>query len=478
MCYFHNVNFFYPFTLICLSPTIFCYIKNIITTLLIITTIYYYYYYYYYLVILSCSMKRKRENSIIEALRSGVSSLTVSSFASSRDLVCRDEHATMIQNFLEEKVHHTLQIFGMPGTGKTATVNYALTTLSRSNRNISAVCLNGYVIQKSSDIYWTLYQHLLKTRWNSAANCAPDQSASLLEKRLRQNRSKAVPLCVIIVDEADKILEKHSKALFRIIDWLSLPNANFKLITISNSMDLNMDAKTKSRLDMTKKLVFEPYSMNELKQILYRRVSGIEPKLFADQAVAHLCHQVASQYGDVRRLLQTASSAVCGVLMSLSEGNELQEKSYTEGIVSMQELHSVIRQTFHDRFIEFLKLLVSPSLFLITCLIARETESLYNQGERDFRVPVDLLHTKAQMIPNLKVHFSRATFVEKLDLLRQVCMIDISIGNERVPLSGIDAIVEASDEVFVSLLQPYQTIIDSCKLHDLWGVKIARKVFA
>lgn len=425
--------------------------------------------------------KRPRDDAIFGALKAGVSSLTISSYVSTKDLVCRDDHAKKIVEFLEEPVHHTLQIFGMPGTGKTATVNYALSVLSRNTikKKPSAVFLNGYVIQKSSDIYWTLYQHLMQTRWHGSPSCSAEQCATVLEKKLRQAKSGVSSLCVIIVDEADKMLEKHSKALFKIIDWLSLPQANFKLITISNSMDLNMDAKTKSRLDMTKVLTFEPYRINELKEILLRRISSIEPKLFADQAINLLCQQVASQYGDVRRLLQTASAAVCSVLMKLSEHSLPSRNFAVDGIVSLQELHGIIRQSFHDRFIEFLRSLVSPTLFCISCLVASETEALYQKGERDFRIPLDRLFVKVQQVQQkMRIStISRIAFVEKLDLLRQVSMIDISIGSDRVPLVGADAVMEAADDVFIALLQPFQTIIDSCKLHEIWGERIGRIIF-
>lgn len=431
------------------------------------------------------SAKRQRETvtseSIVESLRAGINALSVSSTLSNKGLLCRENHVSTIINFLQEPVHHTLQIFGMPGTGKTATVNHALAALSRlEKQKPTAVCLNGYVIRKSCDIYWTLCQHLSETRWKrTGSSCSADQSASFLEKKLRQSKGGS-PLCVIIIDEADKILEKHSKALFRIIDWLHFPRTNLKLITISNSMELNLDAKTKSRLDSTRKLVFEPYRVQELKEILLHRVSPISPPIFAEQAVNLLCHQVASQYGDVRRLLQTASGAICGVLMRLSNGRKSEDfKSYVDGIVRIQDLHAVIRQTFHDRFIEFVKSLISPSIFIIVSVIAHETERLYAQNERDPRVDANKIYMRSQHVGNQvrSSLLSPVTFAEKLELLRQICMIDVSLGADRVPLSGADAIVDAGEDIYVSLLQPYQSVIDSCRLHDLWGAKIGSLIF-
>ena len=64
------------------------------------------------------------------ALKKGVQALSVASNISTKDLVCREEHVKAIQGFLEDRKHHTMQIFGMPGTGKTAAVNYVLAQLA------------------------------------------------------------------------------------------------------------------------------------------------------------------------------------------------------------------------------------------------------------------------------------------------------------------------------------------------------------
>lgn len=424
-------------------------------------------------------MKRPREGVLVDALITGVKCLSVSSMVSNKELVCRDAHVKTIIDFLEECVHYTLQIFGMPGTGKTATVNNAFLSFSeRKDPKASIVFLNGYVIQQTSDIYWTLLRHLTQTRWSGSSNlkCTPDQSASVLEKKLRYSRNTS-HLCLIVLDEADKMVEKYSKAVFKIVDWLSLPNVNLKLITISNTMDLNMDAKTRSRLDVTRKLVFEPYKIDELKRILFHRLSHITPKLFSDVAVNLLCQQVASQYGDVRRLLQTAASAVCSVLMESRDNNILERKNVTEGIVGLQELHSVVRQTFHDRSIEFLKLLTSPVLFIIICIIARETENLFCSGDHEFRILLPKIYVQTcRYIPG-SCTLSLLSFFDRIEILRQVGMIDTSIGIDRTPVSGSDGISESYSDVYVSLLYPHVNIINSCKLHDLWGSRLGKVIF-
>lgn len=423
-------------------------------------------------------MKRARQSSdqrakAIEALRAGVHALSVSNSISTKDLVCRDEHAKTMIDFFEEPMNHSMQIFGMPGTGKTATVSYALAQLgSKEGGRPTAVFLNGFVVQKSADIYYTLYRHLFQARLGRVEECPLNQCAMNIEKRFRHGWGGRTPsLCVIVVDEVDKILERHAKGLFKVIDWLSLPFAACKLVTISNSMELQLDAKTRSRLDATKQLVFLPYNVQELKEILFHRVGSIQPKLFADQAVNLLCHQTASHSGDVRRLLQSASAAICSVLLRITEG--LAEVTFTNGIVTVKDIHGVVRQIFHDRFVEFIKTLRVPVLFIAVAVLAKETEEMYKNKAIECRITMErlfLMTQKAQRICMNSDHcVSRAAFVEHMELLRQVSLIDISIGEDRIPVHSVVAMFDSKDTIYVSLLQPFQTVVDSCRLHDVFG---------
>lgn len=423
---------------------------------------------------------------MLKALRSGIDALSVSSSSASKELVCRDGHAKAIQEFLTEPVNHTMQVFGMPGTGKTATVHYALAQLGAVAQECApatrptAVFLNGYVIQKSSDVFWTLCVHFCKTRLGSDYAGPADQCAALIEKHFRHGWGRKTALCVVVIDEVDKLVEKHPKALFKIVDWLTLPFANCKLITVSNTMEIAVDAKTRSRLDATRQLVFSTYGTEEMKHILTSRLCDIRPKLFSDTAIRLLCHQTAGQYGDVRRLLQSASAALCGVLMKMEEGTFVCNPK--EGIVSAREVHGVVRQIFHDRFVEFIKAIRAPLLFITVGVVARETESMYNRNEQDLCMPLEDLFVATRQAHqtyggNVKA-LTRACFFELVELLRQVSLVDLSVGEGRVPVHGVEALLESTEDVFVSLLQPVQMVVDSCRLHDTFGGSIGSHILS
>ncbi|CAJ1028435.1 AAA domain/ATPase family associated with various cellular activities (AAA), putative [Leishmania lindenbergi] len=422
-------------------------------------------------------MKRSRratqQEDVVRALKEGVQALSISSTLSTRDLVCREDHARAIQEFLEDDKYRTMQIFGMPGTGKTATVNFVLAQLaSRRDPKPTAVFLNGFVVQKSADIYYTLHHHLTKARLGVAERCPVAQCASNIEKRFRHGwGGKPSSLCVIVVDEVDKILEKHSKGLFKVVDWLTLPYANCKLITISNSMELQLDAKTKSRLGVINQLVFSSYGTQELREILLHRVGAIEPKLFADQAVNQLCTQTASHYGDVRRLLQSASAAICSVVMRIQDGGF--DVPSTGGIITLREIHSVVRQIFHDRFVEFITTMRMPVLFITVAVIGKETEELIRKRDLHCRLPLERLLAITQQAQrkcmDVSRPISRVAFLEEIELLRQVSLIEVCVGEDRIPIHSVEELLDCKEDVYVLLLQPYQMIVDSCRLHDAFG---------
>lgn len=425
-------------------------------------------------------MKRQRHQmstlsdteAALQALEDSIEALSVSGASSSRDLLCRDEYVKVVSDFLSSPLEKSLQIFGMPGTGKTATVRYALSQIGTLLPTTpSAVLLNGYVIQKSTDIYWTLYSHFTKTRGGLPKKVSADQCATHIEKRFTQGWSKRTPLCVIVMDEMDKILEKHPKCVFRIIDWLTLPHANCKLITVSNTMELRSDAKTRSRIDNTRDLVFLPYDAKQLKEIFSSRVRGITPPPFSEQSIGFLCLQIASHNGDVRRLLQTACTVVCSVMMEI-KSNPRYHYNALDGVITVKSVHGVVRQIFHDRFVEFIRSINSAVLFAVVALAAKRTSELFKQQDVELFINVErffLYFTQVCEQSGIKCELTRVSFYEVLDTLREVGLIDVTEGADKVPVRNDQWTCNFHDDYAFSLLQPYQSVLDSCKLHPSYG---------
>jgi origin recognition complex subunit 1 len=435
-------------------------------------------------------------------------------------LLCREGQVEAIKEFLQDESCTTLQLFGMPGTGKTAAVKYAIRTLgggdSAVGGGVSAVFVNGYVIHKNADLYQAIYAHLSKERLEGKSPGVPaEQCAAALERRFRtgwgsassaaaaagQSKrtgcgGKQLKLCVIVIDEMDKCLEKCSKGILKLVDWLTLPHARCKLISIANSMEVSVDAKTRSRLDSTRKVVFPPYVMQELQQILLQRVAHITPKLLADSAVSFVCRQTASQSGDVRRLLQSTAAAVHDLICTLEEDpNGGGVRDVSSGIVTVHQVSSVVSRVFQDRFQEFLKEgVMSPLMFLLVCAVTVEAERQEKQQheraanhderaggstvlangvlfERLFSATCGLLHTfrPAMAFPS-DFRLCRSRFIFLLDMLRQVGLVDVSCGPDHVSVASVREVVEwASESVRIVMLQPPSVVAVLCKLHEKFG---------
>ena len=358
-------------------------------------------------------------------LRSAVKQLNISSIdPTASSLLCREKQVSIVIDFLRDDGHPSLQLFGMPGTGKTAAVKKAITTYSQSpefrkGARISVLFLNGYILQRPADVFTALLRHLAQHRLTAAQahklyEVPPNEAAQLIEGYFQKgwgSKSKP-PCCVIVVDEIDKCCESSARTLFKLVDWLTQPEAYCKLITMANAMQLpeRLDAKTRSRLNTSNRVTFPPYTPAQLKSILLQRIGIIsDPPVCSDSSVEYITKQLGLHNGDARRLLQITASAAHDVLRnldSLTEGSPLFDPKpqmtksavdaelsrvlaaasisadhRTVGIISIRHLHSLTRSVLHDRFPDFLASIEAPLVFLILFLIAKESLKLSQINE-------------------------------------------------------------------------------------------------
>ena len=93
--------------------------------------------------------------------------------------------------------------------------------------------------------------------------------------------------------------------MYNLFNWPTYDNSGFAVIAIANTMDLpeQFQPKIASRIGKLR-VVFEPYSKEQMFQILESRVGKYE--LFEKDALRFLATRVAQQSGDFRRVLHTA----------------------------------------------------------------------------------------------------------------------------------------------------------------------------
>lgn len=457
-----------------------------------------------------------RMDEIKAVLRRGIERLCIGGavLRPSDELLGREAQVNQILHFFSSDTHKTLMLFGMPGTGKTCAVKHAI---ARAGDAVTSIFINGYIVQRPTDVYRSLCEHLTRTRLGHEEVLPAEQSASYLEKRFRSQgwsagapktgRHAAVRTCIIVVDELDKCIEKNPKVLYRLVEWLALPHAHCRLVGIANSMEFPMDQKTKSRLDSTSQVVFHPYSEKELLAILEQRLDignsmskNAAPSRFpvmSRRAMDYVCRQTAGQYGDVRRLLQSTSSAVHGLFCALEEGEAVLPDAETaaRGLVDFRHVHAVISRVFQERFRDFVMSIKGPVTFLVVCVVAVETRQIERQrgdavdnseggGGSSPSIALDYLFTRCLHVleafhdrlglPNAQ-SLTRTVFLVHLSTLQEVGFVEFCLGGGdgssagRVPVKDVWTCRTLNEPMWVTMTQVPEVVLTMCEVHDLYG---------
>jgi origin recognition complex subunit 1 len=461
----------------------------------------------------------------VTALQEAVQKLSI---AATRP-ACRDEQLDLVRGFLRDPDPQppTLQLFGMPGTGKTAVVRHVLGELGDG---CSALFTNGYALQRPTELYTRLYKHLALTRLGDADGFSlPEHAATTLEQRFRNGwgptgrrsagaAAKAakdalaagpdgqVPAnpsrpCVLVIDEVDRCVAGSGKVFFRLLDWATLPHARLRIVTIANAMHLpeGMEPKTRSRMNTTSRVTFPPYTASQLEEIVRQRVGPImlsaargppKPvKVFSDVALSMMCKQIAGHNGDGRRLLQLAASAVHQVLCRGHAKMEL--GSAAAGFVEVRHVAPVARKVLQDRFAEYVTTL--NALWPLVCMAAVVREVCARESKANFAPPPVALvrHLATEAMEGLVARgvvpaaagggVGQAEWDVVLQTMVRVRLVDVLVGGED------DAMAEQSlrDEVLqrrrvdgavVSMLQPAAHVRQLLELHPVHGEQLMRIV--
>jgi Cdc6-like AAA superfamily ATPase len=200
-------------------------------------------------------------------------------------------------------------VSGVPGTGKTATVQTVIRLLKRTKSapSFEHVEMNGLKLTDPKQSYVVFYRHLMhdpNLRISSAK--AQDSINSFLLDR-------DCPLIVLVLDELDILVQRNtSTLLYQFFEWATRPNSRLILIAIANRMDLPetflLSNRLESRLGLNR-INFLPYTHSQLLTILRVRLLNAWGKFDAD-AVELCAKKVATVSGDARKALEICKRAI------------------------------------------------------------------------------------------------------------------------------------------------------------------------
>lgn len=271
-------------------------------------------------------------------------------------LPCRqkqfDEIFSRLRSHIEDETSGCIYISGVPGTGKTATVYQVVRALQNEfacddftdsgtgtgqrgrkrrktgkkvaasvERGFTFIEINGLRLTEPRQFYVELYKKLVDDTKRISVPTAKDYISKYFSETEVKKQQKR-PFIVLLVDELDLLCTRKQQILYQLFNWPFNPNARLAVVAIANTMDLAervMTAKISSRLGLNR-ITFQPYSHEELTQIIKSRIS--DAKVFDNDAIVFISRKVASVSGDARRALDLCRKAIHTAELSYNENGK------------------------------------------------------------------------------------------------------------------------------------------------------------
>jgi len=200
-----------------------------------------------------------------------------------------------------------LLLYGKTGTGKTAVTNYVLSKLKAEANNPNLVL--AYVNTRLADgEYRTLadfakFLDLKKEKQIPLTGLAIGEVIDRISENIKSNKKKVV----LVLDEIDYIVKLFGDDILYAFTRSGerLAPGFLALVGISNDLKFkeSLDPRVLSSLS-EEELVFPPYTVDELRQILTERAKVAFRPSVASPAAINLCAAMAgSEHGDARRAI-------------------------------------------------------------------------------------------------------------------------------------------------------------------------------
>ncbi|PFH33409.1 ATPase, AAA family protein [Besnoitia besnoiti] len=276
-------------------------------------------------------------------------------------LPCRGKECQHVRQFIRSSILQSgngevLYVSGLPGTGKTATVQSVLRELQEEveegllppfdiadvnamrlphpdflfsvlhRRFFGTKARSTQQAFAALDRYFTSARGRLEAKADRRRDCdaLEDDYWSYCDSRGRQKGSRSQSdwakrivrggqerrPCVLVVDEVDCLLTQKQRVLYTLFDWPMHRNARLIVVGIANTVDLPdriLSSRCASRVGFGR-LTFNPYTREQIEEILLARLQECR-HLFNEAAIKVCARKVANFFGDLRRALQPADIA-------------------------------------------------------------------------------------------------------------------------------------------------------------------------
>jgi len=264
---------------------------------------------------------------------------------------------------LRGSLHSNVLIYGKTGTGKTAVMQFVLSSLTHKAKELGSPMKVCFLNCRLSGTEYRIFSSLC----NAISVRVPFTGLALAEvfDRFREGLESTKMALVVVLDEVDAIVKSRGDFLLYELTRINenLGQSKISIVGISNDLRFKefLDPRVLSALS-EEEVIFNPYNADQLRDILMDRARlAFQEGILSEGAVKLCAALVAAEHGDARRALDL-----------LRVAGELAER---EGAQSVLEEHvrRAEKRIEHDRVGEVLKSLPTHSkvVLLSVCILNR-----------------------------------------------------------------------------------------------------------
>lgn len=243
----------------------------------------------------------------------------------------RDTQVRNLKQLIDTKINNKqsclIYVTGAPGTGKSMTVRYLMDHF----KSASPLYLNCANALKPKDILLSLCEEYDLGKFKKSSEC------DMIERLARKFSGRSAKSYLIVLDEIDHLSQTKNKNVLKdILRWPSQPHSRLILVAIANTTTLTTKIETINQIldkdpDQITKIIFTPYSRNDLKQILQWYVDNDE-FFHGHEVLPDAIHRIAQQFcnneGDVRAAINGLKTSVQDMISQEKEQQlKLQKES-------------------------------------------------------------------------------------------------------------------------------------------------------
>lgn len=258
-------------------------------------------------------------------------------------------------------------IIGKTGTGKTAVMTHIGKELKKADpeeNNVCFIIVNCEVNDTNYGILYSISNQIVNNEESGIpyTGWSIDKLLTVLTEIIdKQNK-----IFIVMLDEIDRSIEKNGDDIFYYLTTINevLKESRVTIVGITNNAKFTelLSPKIKSRLG-EEKIVFPPYNVDQLKDILYNRAEFAFEKDILDEDVIPFCAALSAQeMGDARKALELLRISV-----------EIAERNGDVKVTSAH-VHAAKNKIEVDAIVEVIRTLTIQSKILLMGII-RNTEN-------------------------------------------------------------------------------------------------------